>query len=85
MISDIIKEIRDDNKLTQKQLGELIGVTQQVIDKWEKNLCLPNTTSILSLYSVFGITPNELLGIEQAKVYKINNSFNNNNGNINIK
>ena len=64
MVSNEIKTIREVNKLSQEQFAKLIGVTQQVVAKWESGKCLPNANSLLAIHRQFGITPNEVLGID---------------------
>jgi DNA-binding transcriptional regulator YiaG len=64
VISEVIKEIREENKLSQEQFAKLIGVTQQVVAKWESGKCLPNSNSLVAIYRQFGVTPNEILEIE---------------------
>ena len=32
-----IKELRQSNNLSQKEFGEIIGVTQAAVNKWEHN------------------------------------------------
>ena len=33
-----------ENSLSQKDFGELIGVSSQAVYKWEHNLCYPDIT-----------------------------------------
>lgn len=46
-----IKEIRKNNKLTQKYLAEKLNVTYQAISKWERGLSLPDVMIIKKLES----------------------------------
>ena len=41
-IGALIKKIRKDNHLTQKEFAELFGVTYQAVSKWEHGLCIPD-------------------------------------------
>lgn len=89
--SEIIKTIRDENNLSQEKLGKILGVNQTTIGQWERGIKKPGYDSILEIYTQFGITPNEVLGIEDLKTFKtgkdcfIKNIFNNETVNINIK
>ena len=43
-ISDTLMELRKKRGITQKELGEVLGVSNKTISKWEKellNLILP--------------------------------------------
>lgn len=38
-IGKFIAELRKEQKLTQEQLGEKIGVTNKTISRWENGIC----------------------------------------------
>ena len=42
MIADKIKAYRNENKLSLKEFGKLIGVSAQAVCKWEQNTCYPD-------------------------------------------
>lgn len=87
-IKEIIKEILNENKISQDKLAKILNVSQKAISNWLNEVDTPKASSMLLIYEKFGITPNELLGIEEPKNFKqqnIVNSFNNiNNSNINF-
>ena len=41
-IAERIKRYRDEKRLTQSELGKMIGVSAQAIYKWEKEICYPD-------------------------------------------
>lgn len=61
---EVIKEIMEDNKLSQQQLGIILGVNQITIGQWLAGKKKPSFDSIITIYEKFGVTPNELFGIE---------------------
>lgn len=63
-----IAENRKRLKLTQDQLAEQLGITAQAISKWENDLSCPDITMLPKLAEIFGITTDELLGVEQPQV-----------------
>ena len=63
--TEIIKEILITNKLSQAGLAEIIGVNQTTISQWLLGRKKPSYDNIMILYEKFGITPNELFGIEE--------------------
>ena len=72
--------------MTQEQLAQKIGTTQDTISLWELGKSKPDFDSIRQLCIIFGISADELLEIEtenQRKQVKIFNSFNTMNGNNN--
>lgn len=44
-----IKQFRKDNKLSRRALGELLGVTGNCINQWERGLRKPSKTTKLLL------------------------------------
>lgn len=82
MYGKIIKEYREEKKLTQKELANLLNTTQSCIGKYEREELDLNTSLIIKICNIFNITPNELLGYDYNNVkYSIN--FRDNNGTIN--
>lgn len=61
---EVIKEIMLDNKLSQEQLGKIIGVNQTTVGQWLKGKKKPSYDSIMAIYKNFNVTPNELFGIK---------------------
>lgn len=41
-IADRIKAYREAKRLTQREMGKMIGVSAQAIHKWEKGICYPD-------------------------------------------
>ena len=41
-IADKIKAYRNENNLSLKEFGKLIGVSAQAVCKWEQNICYPD-------------------------------------------
>lgn len=60
-ISETIKKIRKDNKLTQKQLADKLNVTYQAVSKWENGLNIPDITILKEICTEFNIDINDLL------------------------
>lgn len=86
-IPEIIKEIMKTNDLSQEKLAKILNVSQKAISNWASGSDTPKASSMLLIYENFGITPNELLGIEEPKNFKCINigSINNiGNGTINF-
>ena len=54
--------------LTQDSLAEQLGVTAQAVSKWENDQSCPDITMIPRLAEIFGITTDELLGVEKRIV-----------------
>ena len=57
---------RQEKKLTQKQLAELVHVTDKAVSKWEQGKNFPELTTIEPLSVALGISPAELLGFDKT-------------------
>lgn len=51
-----LRRIRRKNKLTQKELGRLVGVSGPMVTQWEADASLPKTDNAERLCSVLGTT-----------------------------
>lgn len=60
-IGENIKKVRKDNKLTQKQLAELIDKKERTIQKYEKGDIIPPIDVLNKICSELGITLTELI------------------------
>lgn len=64
IFSEIIKDIINKKKLSQEALAKIIKVNQTTISQWLLGKKKPSFDNILTFYEKFGITPNEIFGIE---------------------
>lgn len=64
MYVEIIKQLMQDNNLSQQKLADTLGVNQTTVSQWLRGKKKPNFDSILTLYEKFGVEPNQLFGIE---------------------
>ncbi len=56
-----IKELREKRKMTQKELSEVIGVSDKTVSKWETGKGLPDIGIIEELAKALGVSVAELL------------------------
>lgn len=62
-----IYEIRKKNNLSQKELGEMLGVSNKAVSKWENGEAIPKTATMLKLAEIFKVDVNDLLGFEEKQ------------------
>lgn len=60
-IGKFIAECRKNNKLTQEQLAEKLGVTSKSISRWENGKTMPDLSLMRPLCDILDITINELI------------------------
>ena len=64
-IGKFIADCRKQKNLTQMQLSEKLGITDKAISKWERGIAMPDTSMMLELCDILGISVNELLSGEK--------------------
>ena len=62
MIGERLKFLREEKKLTQQQLAELIGSAQQKISNYEKDIVEPDCETLIKLANFFNTTTDYILG-----------------------
>ena len=72
-IGQFIKQIRQDNKLTQKELADKLGVTYQAVSKWENGKNVPDVSILKEMSKMFNVDINEILDGEKKN--KKNNIY----------
>lgn len=60
-----IRQLRENRKLTQAELGERIGVSSKTVSKWETAKGLPDISLLQPLAETLGISVLELMNGEQ--------------------
>ena len=67
-IGKFISECRKNVKLTQMQLAEKLGITDKAVSKWERGIAMPDSSIMLELCEILGISVNELLSGERISM-----------------
>ena len=63
-IGRFIAEKRKENKLTQQDLANLLGISNRAISKWENGICLPDAANMPELCKILKISINDLFSGE---------------------
>lgn len=61
--AEIFKSLRKDKELTQKQLAEVLGVSPQIVSRWENGVSQPSLELLPTIASYFETSVDTLLGI----------------------
>ncbi|MBQ7236881.1 MAG: helix-turn-helix transcriptional regulator [Clostridia bacterium] len=60
-IGQRIKEIRIENKLSQKQFGEILSVSQDTVSLWETGKSLPTAEFLIAIAKNFNVSVDYIL------------------------
>ena len=64
-IGAFLKELRNDNNLTQEQLAEKFGVSQRSVSRWENGNTMPDISVLIELADYYEVDLREILNGER--------------------
>ena len=70
-----LKSIRKEQKLSQEELAEMLGVSRQAISKWEQGEGYPEVEKLLLLSSILNISLDNLMSTEISQQSTNNKSI----------
>lgn len=70
MNSNRLRELRKNKKLTQSELGLILGVTKASICCYEKGTRTPNLETIISMMALYNVTSDYLIGSDKIVTIK---------------
>ncbi len=60
-------KLRDENRLSQQELADMLDVTRQTVSRWESGKSYPSIPQMARICSTFAIDANEMLGCTTEK------------------
>jgi len=72
MLGEKIKLYRENKKMTQNEIADILGVKPATVSKYESGILEPNVESLKKLAETFEISVDELLKEDTFDVSKIN-------------
>ena len=70
-VGAFIRQERKKQSLTQKDLGEAVGVSDKAVSKWERGLSFPDITLLSALADVLDVSIVELIQGERFQEDKV--------------
>ena len=64
---DIIRSLREDHDLTQAQVAQLLGTTQQVYSRYENGVNEMPLRHIITLCKYYGVSADFILGLSSKQ------------------
>ena len=77
-IGKFIAQRRKMVNLTQAQLAEKLNITDRAVSKWERGIAMPDSSIMLTLCGILGITVNDLLSGELFEMNDYNKKLESN-------
>ena len=71
MIADRIKDLREKNGLTQKELAKKLNITRSSVNAWEMGISLPSTQNVIELTRLFGVSSDYILCIDSKNALDV--------------
>ena len=63
-----IRELRLKNHMSQRKLGDMVGISDRAVSKWETGLALPAAKNIIKLADIFSVPVGYFLSEEDTIV-----------------
>lgn len=60
-----IANLRKEKGFTQAELGDLLGVSNQAVSKWEMEMTMPDVMLLPEIAKVLGVDLNDLYGVKR--------------------
>lgn len=67
-LNSTLRSLRRKKNVTQEELASHLGITAQSVGKWERGEGFPDITLLPAIALYFGVTTDELLGIDKARI-----------------
>lgn len=65
MLGRVISTARKQKNLSQKELGDLLNVSNKAVSKWENGEATPRPETLINLCDILELNKTEILGFEQ--------------------
>ncbi len=62
-----VKELRKKHKISQKKLGEYLGISDRAVSKWETGLSTPSGQNMIHLSKIFNVPVEYFLGKDEIR------------------
>ena len=62
-----LRKLRTERGLTQKELGDRVGLSKAVVSKYENSLGYPSLDMLIKISAFFGVSTDYLLGAASKK------------------
>ena len=67
-MGEIISTLRKEKGMTQKQLADMLNITDKAVSKWERDIAWPDTQTIPKLAEILGVSVEELMNAKSVPI-----------------
>ncbi len=67
IVTNRIRELRHEKRITQLQLSIILGVTQETISAYEHNRHLPSLTALIKMSEIFDASMDYIVGLSDVR------------------
>ena len=60
-MGEIISTLRKEKGMTQKELADMLSITDKAVSKWERDIACPDTQTIPKVAEILGVSVEELM------------------------
>lgn len=71
MIADRIKQLREQNNMTQAELARKLHITRSAVNSWEMGISVPSTALLMDLANLFHVSTDFLLGMQKTSTIDV--------------
>lgn len=64
IFAERLKELREEQHLSTRELGKEIGVSNIAISRWEREVRIPNIENLVAIAKYFRVSTDYLCGLE---------------------
>lgn len=64
---DVVKRLRLEKRMSQAELGDVIGVTRAAVHQWERNGVVPSLAHISELARFFDVSLSQMIGSPEVE------------------
>lgn len=66
-IGNFLKELRKEKKITQEELGEILGVSRRTVTRWETGINMPDLSLLVEIADFYDVDLRELFNGERKE------------------
>lgn len=60
-LPEVLRELMKERHISQRKLGDMMGLTESTINKWVKFAHVPSLFSVMALAQIFDVTVDYLI------------------------